>query len=65
MAHHFRIHRVVNTAVEQRRQALKIADKGTNEAIGFFRGSPAANPNALISTQRLLDLIRRETLGLA
>ena len=38
MANHFRIHRIVNTTVEQRRQAFQIADKSANEAIGFFSG---------------------------
>ncbi len=50
MAHHFGIHRIGNTAVEQRSQTLKVMGKGADQPVSHVRRQQAGNQLALITT---------------
>ncbi len=49
VADHFRIHRVGDAAVEQRRQAFEVLNKGANQAIRHLGRQQAGDQLALVT----------------
>ncbi len=59
VTHHFGIYRIGHFAVQQTGKPLQIVNKFADQAIRGFRREQAADELALITTQRLLNLMCR------
>ncbi len=65
VADHFGVNRVGDSAVQQRGQALKIVNKFADKPVGNRGRQQPGDKLALITAQRLLHLMRGETIALA
>ena len=65
MTDHFRINRIADAVIQKPGQAFQVVNEVSNHAVGNLGRQQAANQIGLIAAQRLLNLMRREAVGLA